>query len=40
MKSTFRYANGKTVMVREYLKLRLGNWERVRSHSRKWPRSS
>jgi hypothetical protein len=38
MKSTFR-VKGKTVMVREYLRLRLGKRERVRSHHRNWPRS-
>lgn len=29
----------KTVFVRSYLRLRFGNWEQVRSHHRKWPRS-
>jgi hypothetical protein len=28
------------VFVREYLRLRLGHWEVVRSHIRKWPRAS
>jgi hypothetical protein len=28
------------VFVREYLRYRLGNWERVRSHYRKKPKSS
>jgi hypothetical protein len=34
--STFRKANGMTVFVREYLRLRLGKWETVKSHLRKW----
>lgn len=25
------------VLVREYLRFRLGHWEVVRSHIRKWP---
>jgi hypothetical protein len=32
--TTFRKAN---VFVREYLRLRLGKWETVKSHLRKWP---
>jgi hypothetical protein len=35
--STFREANGVSVFVREYLRLRLGKWETVKSHLRKWP---
>ncbi len=33
-------AKGILVFVREYLRLRLGKWERVRSHCRGWPGSS
>lgn len=28
------------VFVREYLRLRLDKWETVRSHLRKWPRTT
>ena len=28
---------GDLVFVREYLRYRLGKWERVRSHFRNWP---
>jgi len=28
------------VFVREYLRCRLGKWQRVRSHYRNWPKSS
>ena len=28
----------KPVLVREYLRYRLGDWETVREHKRKWPR--
>jgi len=30
---------GQMVFVREYLRFRLGCWQTVRSHLRKWPRS-
>ena len=40
MKSTFRHANGRLLIVREYLRLRLGKWETVKSHLRKWPRTT
>jgi hypothetical protein len=30
---------GFLIYVREYLRYRRGNWERVRSHYRNWPRS-
>lgn len=30
---------GLYVYVREYLRLRFGKWEQVRSHYRNWPRS-
>jgi hypothetical protein len=30
---------GVIVFVREYLRYRLGKWEAVKSHLRRWPRS-
>jgi hypothetical protein len=30
---------GRMVSVRTYLRLRLGGWEQVRAHLRKWPES-
>jgi hypothetical protein len=36
--STFA-ADGKTVFVRDYLRLRFGKWEHVSSHYRNRPRS-
>ena len=29
---------GRTVYVREYLRCRIGKWEAVTSHFRRWPR--
>jgi hypothetical protein len=40
VKNAYRRAKGKSLTVREYLRHRLGKWETVKSHLRKWPRSS
>jgi hypothetical protein len=37
--AAFAKSGGTLVFVREYLRYRLGNWERVRSHYRNWPQS-